>query len=433
MIGFGGGAPDGDEGYASGESPSRLTSGGLLAVAAALQGAAAVAGGARLPSLGKVAAAAAGFAPVGGPAGFIGGALLGYLLAYLAYYAANRNAGITPSFAGFTHVLSCERQVPVGRDPLGNPAACDVLQAVLDHQLYDPYDAGELTFGFQTQWAHIPALPRYATVDKYAASGGAAVRPAAVDERSYSDEMLGAGYEALRNATTNPWPDAEQSERDGRLKPAPAAGFNPTIPPSVDAEAMPQGRMAPNPNSLRLPYRLVVSRRDEGNPYRIAPYTWTAGPRPGEFPPPVVLTPIRVPAVTVDRDGNQTPGRVKPNVIAPPRVHERKVKAKSAGAAHAAYMKMFGGMTEIGEFVDAIYDALPESIRRNDYFANGRHELGRDGKLWSIYQNYQAINVDTMVKNIVFNNLQDAIIGKASGDITAATGGSPLARTLGLL
>lgn len=420
------------------DSGYRMTTEGLLEVATALGvGGAAVAAGeavaSKLPSIAKGAQALAGFAGRGGPAGFAGGALLGYLLAYLAYYAANRGPGITPSFAGFTPVLDCSQQAPEGRDPLGNPAFCDILQ-VADKTLYAPYDGNDLAFGFQTQWKYLPLVNRWTTVTKYAAIGGAAARPQGVDQRTYSDEMLGAGYEALRNIAVNPWPeeDGEQARTGFPALPRVQEGYKPAISPAVDAEALPIGAMMPNANTMRLPFSAVRARRDAGNPYRVTGYGWHAGPRPGEFPPVAVPSPIKVPAVTVDRDGTKTPDRVNPNTRAAARTHERKVKGPTAVAAQQAYMQMFGAMTEIGEFVDAIYDALPTKIRQDDYFANGRHELGRDGKLWSIYQNYKAINVDLMVRNIVFNNLQDAVIGKASRDITVASGGSPLGRTLGL-
>lgn len=436
LLGIGGGQYDGDdEGYSGGESPGRLTSGGLLALAAAVAAAGRAADSLDIP-VPKIASALrgfAGFAGRGSPPGFIGGALLGYLLSYLAYYAANRGSGITPAFGGFLPVLDCDRNVPAGRDPIGNPAACDILQ-VADRGLYDPYVALELASGFQTQWKYLPVVNRWTTVTKYSVAGGGATsaNPTGVDQRPYSDEMIGAGYYALQGVTeVNPWPDDEAAHGPIPVGPG-VKPFRPAIPPSVDAEAMPIGTVAPNPNTLTLPYRLVVARKDAGNPTRVMPYGWTAGPRPGEFPPVAVPTPITAPAVTVDDRGNQNPDRVNPNMRVVGRVHERKVKAASQGAAQQAYMQMFGAVTEIGEFIDSIYDALPEKIRQGDFFANGRHELGRDKKLWSIYQNYKAINVDAMVKNIVFNNLQDAVIGKASRDITSMSGGSPIGRTLGL-
>ena len=407
---------------------------GRLAYAAA--GAALDALEPKLPAISRGLQSFAGFAGRGGPAPFLLGALLGTLAAYLAYQLANRGDGYTTSFAGFTPVLLCANRPPSGRDPLGNPAFCDMLQ-VPDKSLNAPYDNAELLFGFQTMWPNAPLVNRWATVTKYQANGQArASGPMPVDQRTYSDEMIAAGAAVASELGVNPWPDEESDGRRGPVPgvlPKPIGGVTPAIPPSIDPDASPPGRIAPNPNLLVLPYRLVVNRRDDGNPYRVPGYTWTAGPRPGEFRPPAAfpLPGIRVPAVTVDDRGNQAPGRVNPNTRPFARMHERKVKAQSHGAAQQAYMSMFGAMTEIGEFVDSIYDALPESIRRSDYFANGRHELARDKKLWSIYQNYKAIDVDAMVKNIVFNNLQDAVIGKASRDITSASGGSPIGRTLG--
>ena len=387
----------------------------------------------KLPAISRGAQRLAGFAMRGGPAGFVGGALLGYLLAYLAYYMANRGPGYTTSFAGFTPVLDCAQQAPAGRDPIGDPAVCDILQ-VADRDLYAPFVGFELASGFQTQWKYLPLVNRWTTVTKYAPNGEAqATAPMPVDQRTYSDEMLQAGYEEVRvGLQANPWPEDDEGRIPAGVLPGKQEGHKPAVPPSIDPEAMPIGRIAPNPNSTILPYRLVKARRDAGNPYAVDGYTWHAGPRPGEFSPWGASSPIRVPAVTVDNRGNQVPSRVKPNVPAIPRMHERKVKAASQGAAQVAYMKLFGAMTEIGEFVDSMYDALPQSIRVQDYYANGKHDLGRDKKLWSLYQNYRAIDVDLMVRNIVFDQLQDMVIGKASRDITVASGGSPISRTLGL-
>lgn len=383
-------------------------------------------------SLAGVAGAVAGFGRLGGPGGFIAGNLLGFLLSYLAYLAANRGAGFPAGYPGFTAVLSCEGGDAWCRAPLGDPAACNVL-VPFTKPLGDPYSLAELNTGFQILTENLPQIDRGATQTKYAPIVGAAKSPwpTRTDERPYSDSVMAETWDEVRGRNkTNPWPWAATPAYQAPRLDQPYRA----VPPQVDAEAQQPGRIGP---AVRLPWILVRARRDAGNPARVMPYGWHAGPRRNEFPVPGFYLPGQAPAVEFDQTGPKVVTTVKANARAVAGTHERKVQSPTTVGAsvtfEAAWKNVFGTVTEVGELIDAIYDALTESIRIDDYRANGNHELSRAKKLHSIYVNYKALNVDKMISNIVFNNLQDFLIGKASGDIASMTGGSPLSRTLGAL
>lgn len=213
--------------------------------------------------------------------------------------------------------------------------------------------------------------------------------------------------------------------------------------------ALPLGWMSPRP--IILPWRVVAARNDAGQRGRVQPETWfaTYGGKEAEGSkvPAVPYPNAVVPGVVVTPEG-RTIEPTRPLVKAGARVHERKVKPSPVtgfsifpAVVHkgrivmdeVTFMSLFGFVTEFGDLIDAMYMALPKDVRKEDWFANGKHRLSRANKLESLYDNYQQIDLSLMARNIVFQQLQDTLIGQASRGITEATGGSPLARTIGLL
>lgn len=131
--------------------------------------------------------------------------------------------------------------------------------------------------------------------------------------------------------------------------------------------------------------------------------SWQTTPRFGEPPPPI---PVR---------------GLSPWTPPGSRTKERKAKAppflvKAAGAAFAA--------TEGADVVDALFDALPESIQRTvpktgtvsrTGFNPGMKYATPIDKAMHVYRNINAMDVSEAIKNMIVNHLTDKVIGTASG------------------
>lgn len=149
------------------------------------------------------------------------------------------------------------------------------------------------------------------------------------------------------------------------------------------------------------------------------------------------------PSVTVDPQGNVRP-RTQANPARPGRgVAEKKVKG---GAALFAAGKAIGAVTETADFVEALYKALDKqclkakgaSAPRTTWRAGatGAGRMGDDGKNWhwspghgwrrevgyyqkvsmpdqamAIYRNLDCLDVEQAIKNVIANQIEDAILG----------------------
>lgn len=122
--------------------------------------------------------------------------------------------------------------------------------------------------------------------------------------------------------------------------------------------------------------------------------------------------------------------RLPPVQRQPPERNEkqRKVLTKSAKLGIALF-KVLDGLSESGEVVDALYDALPDDVKRRwnrldrvgDNF--GQYGLGgADWKLQALYHNWHKVDVEQAVKNIFKNELQDRIIGGMQAGLPNNTG-----------
>jgi len=115
-------------------------------------------------------------------------------------------------------------------------------------------------------------------------------------------------------------------------------------------------------------------------------------------------------------------------------VHERKVKGVAkrglVSAIASAGKKAFGELTELSELIDSLYNALPADLRADLRRGNGGHELGSQKRLEALFKNYQQIDMVKAASAIAADQMQDTLIGGASGGIVEATGGSPLSMTL---
>lgn len=129
---------------------------------------------------------------------------------------------------------------------------------------------------------------------------------------------------------------------------------------------------------------------------------------------------VAVPPTT----GNPAPpgvgwGRLPPVQRQPPSPGEkqRKVLTKTAKIGLAVYAAL-DKASEGAEIVDALYDALPDDVKRRwdrpDRVGDNFGQYGPGGadwKLQALYYNWHRVDVEQALKNIIKNHLEDKIIG----------------------
>lgn len=113
----------------------------------------------------------------------------------------------------------------------------------------------------------------------------------------------------------------------------------------------------------------------------------------------------------------QRPIRPHARVAPDPGTKEGKFLSKTARLGIALF-KILDGISETAEVIDAIYEALPDSVkerwnqpkRPGDSF--GQYGLeGADWKLRALYHNFDKIDFEQAFKNLVKNGLQDELYG----------------------
>lgn len=81
----------------------------------------------------------------------------------------------------------------------------------------------------------------------------------------------------------------------------------------------------------------------------------------------------------------------------------------------------FGSATEASDLIDALWDALPKSAKSGYYRLHGkggkvfwkwRHKVDMKTKARDLWRNYDKLDLSEAIKNIAFDQLQDAAIGK---------------------
>lgn len=110
--------------------------------------------------------------------------------------------------------------------------------------------------------------------------------------------------------------------------------------------------------------------------------------------------------------------RVSPRARPRPRVRERKNFSRSRKLAILLFRGL-DAVSEYAELVDAFYEALPKDVQKrwnqkDRGLIDNAGQYGIDGADWkleAIYHNYQKIDVEQVVENIIKNNVEDDIIG----------------------
>lgn len=127
------------------------------------------------------------------------------------------------------------------------------------------------------------------------------------------------------------------------------------------------------------------------------------------------------------RGGSQisSPGRRTPP---PENTHERK-----GGRGLRLVLAIADSVSEGAEVVDAFFEALPKGTQkhwgcnRRAAFIDVAGQYGIDNadcKLKALYHNWHKVNMDTAIKNIIANHIEDKVIGGIQKLIPRNTGGA---------
>lgn len=172
---------------------------------------------------------------------------------------------------------------------------------------------------------------------------------------------------------------------------APIAPPVPAPPYHLPPELLPPGTMAPP-----APY---PPRPTSKFPHFGPTENSESGPKQ-EPKPPVVGWP-------------KPPSPPKPYIPAGPGVKEKKFRFADNWLYQFATWLM-GLITELSDFVDVLWGAMPEGLQRR--YANA----GLDTKLKIIYDNYQQIDGEKLVEGLIKDWLEDAAIGKLGQGVADA-------------
>lgn len=176
----------------------------------------------------------------------------------------------------------------------------------------------------------------------------------------------------------------------------------PSSPPVEVPAVMPWDTWYPAPSwEQQFDYQRALERAPE-NVVEYPKGVPQPGTNPGVFPEGVV--PVSPPG--------PVPG-VSPQRPPPSGTRERKFRSRNDMllGAFRAVQKGFHSLTEYQDAVDAIYEALPKKLRRElKKKYDGEPNVAQ--KSWEIFQNFGQINGGEAMYNLLYNHIEDYVIGK---------------------
>lgn len=184
----------------------------------------------------------------------------------------------------------------------------------------------------------------------------------------------------------------------------PVPGVSPD--PRIDPDVLPIGQPAPTPKPL--PYRALPGRGP--NPYRH--YQPLRGPYPVRVERPE--------GWVFDPYGKwRFDPKFRPRSRVKGRRH-KEVKVRHHSAAYQKVAKILGNISEVGDFVDALHDAIP-----NKYWEGWKeHDYSLLDKMQRIWQYRDEINYSEAMTNILEQNAGDHWMGKAGSGVKDHIGNS---------
>jgi hypothetical protein len=183
--------------------------------------------------------------------------------------------------------------------------------------------------------------------------------------------------------------------------------------PNVDPDMFPPGVSL---DPLPLPYRLRNSKR----------YTDTyqghhrerVSRRPKRMKGYEVAASRIEATITVDPKTDTAfvgqpppPDHAATHLLVPPRRGEKETKFSGRlGGVHRFLVTWGMTPTEWLDFLDALYAALPGEVR-----SNPRYHGNVSNRVRAVYENLEKIDVAQAIENVILNQIEDAIIGRAQG------------------
>lgn len=196
----------------------------------------------------------------------------------------------------------------------------------------------------------------------------------------------------------------------GRIVEHPGSAWDPSMwpndPPPVRAIPMPTPRFPPG-----IPWAMIPRYNGwrDGTWERSSTYD---KPMPSVVPRPDGET-------IIDTDSPNTPPPVTP--YAPPvaGTRERKLSSRHGWLLDLfrRTQSLFHELTEVGDGIDAVYEALPQWLR--DKLERGGYMSPAD-KLKAIYDNFHLIDMDKAIVGLVWNHVEDYVIGKGFKGVSDA-------------
>lgn len=251
----------------------------------------------------------------------------------------------------------------------------------------------------------------------------------------------------------DPWADPYPN-----FSPAPMPTPSPIPHPNFNPDAAPIGQPMPAP--APVPWRYIPEQPDyrpDGTPQR-GPQPGPVGdpgpigqPQPLPVPEPVpgvrpLPVPVPVPLPYPQPGPNPQPGPVAPPVQVfptpapgrpnpapkpshaprPPTRGEKESKMTVMGQGAPIVLWAINAASETGDAIDAIWWALPAKYRTPPTWNGERWvKAGAAQQARDLYQNYQHVNWEKAMKNLVANQVSDFVAGKmgrATGEASRRLG-----------
>lgn len=177
--------------------------------------------------------------------------------------------------------------------------------------------------------------------------------------------------------------------------------------PWIDPNSWPAGSTAPNPNLAKVPHNLLPARQT--NPmrspneqsqfgYSIPETEPLSSPDAVPVAPPVVVPPLEPPS----GGGSDAP---------PPRAKPGKKTRERKGLISRGLWKVlsvYGKGTELADASDAVYEALPHSLKVMIYRRLGRQPNSGE-KALAVFLNLSKLNLTDAVWNVFVSNWNDTV------------------------
>lgn len=129
---------------------------------------------------------------------------------------------------------------------------------------------------------------------------------------------------------------------------------------------------------------------------------------------------------------NRNNGDAKPVIVIkePPGPNTKEVKLRAITGAVAVLQKFVHATTEGLDHLDSFHDALPSKYKAKAYFAEGlgwRKARPQD-KAFAVFQNFEHLDWNDVIKNVIQNELEDRILGRANAGANKALNKTPVGR-----